>query len=84
MTLQAYYALRRLAASDCIGTEEILAWIRVHEPRTERPSGTIIRMALLAAGVPHRPPGRPTNVSKRLVTQLKQSSPFLSPRPRRA
>ncbi len=59
LVLQAYWALRRVRTPEIIGTPEIRAWIRTHEPRAERPSDTLVRVTLLAAEVPHRKMGRP-------------------------
>ncbi len=59
LALQAYWALRRVRPPDLIGTSEIHTWMRTHTPRADRPSGSLVRTTLLAAGVPHRKMGRP-------------------------
>jgi hypothetical protein len=59
LVLQSYYGLRRFHEADRIGTSEVRAWIRSREPGVERPSGSLVRSTLLAAGVPHRKEGRP-------------------------
>lgn len=59
LVLQAYWALRRVRTPDLIGTPDLRAWIRTHAPYTDRPSDTLVRVTLLAVGVPHRKPGRP-------------------------
>ena len=59
LALQAYWALRRVRTPDLIGTPDIRSWIRTHAPYADRPSDTLVRVTLLAAGVPHRKEGRP-------------------------
>lgn len=71
LILQAYYALRRTVAPERIGCGEILAWIKVHEPKEPAPSEALIRLTLSRHGIAHRAPGRPRNDSRVTV------SPFL-------
>ena len=76
LVLQAYYGLRRSHEADEIGTSEIRAWIRAREPKVERPSGSLVRMTLLASGVPHRKEGRPR---RGRLLRIVPASPPLSP-----
>lgn len=59
LILQGYYALRRARLPRDIGTRQIAAWIKEHEPEESRPSAALIQLTLKQAGVPHRLPGRP-------------------------
>jgi hypothetical protein len=63
LILQAYYGLRRTSAPREIGTREIAAWIKRHEPEEVMPSDALIQLTLTQAKVPHRLPGRPRNNS---------------------
>jgi hypothetical protein len=76
LVLQAYYGLRRFHEASGIGTAEIRAWIRAGEPNVERPSGSLVRSTLLAAGVPHRKEGRPRRGA---TLRIVPASPPLSP-----
>jgi hypothetical protein len=81
LILQGYYALRRTSMPRQIGTRQIAAWIRQHEPEESMPSDALIQLTLTQAQVPHRLPGRPRQGSAELA------SPFLllhrSPPPNR-
>lgn len=59
LILHAYYGLRCTRAPQDIGTTEIVRWIEEHQPHQTRPSPSLIRLTLVNAKVPHRPPGRP-------------------------
>ena len=59
LILQAYWALRRTRTPKDIGTAEIAAWIRAHEPDVVVPSPSLILLTLDQAPVPHRTVGRP-------------------------
>jgi hypothetical protein len=59
LILQAYYALRRIWTPRQIGTRQITAWIKQHEPEESMPSEALIQLTLTQAKVPHRLPGRP-------------------------
>lgn len=76
LILQAYYALRRVFAPNRIGCGEIVAWIKVHEPKEPVPSDALIRLTLGRHGIAHRAPGRPRNDSRVTI------SPFLPARRR--
>ena len=71
LILQGYYALRRTSTPRQIGTRQIAAWIRQHEPAESMPSDALIQLTLTQAHVPHRLPGRPRHGSTVL------GSPFL-------
>jgi hypothetical protein len=59
LILQAYYGVRRTQVPRAIGTRQITAWIRQHEPSSSLPSDALIQLTITRAKVPHRPPGRP-------------------------
>ncbi len=59
LILQAYYAVRRTCPPRDIGTRQIAAWIKQHEPDETMPSDALIQLTLTQAKVPHRLPGRP-------------------------
>jgi hypothetical protein len=67
LILQAYYALRRMFAPREIGTRQITAWIKQHEPEETMPSDALIQLTLTQAKVPHRLPGRPRKGSAALL-----------------
>lgn len=73
LILQGYYALRRTHSPRQIGTRQITAWIRQHEPEETLPSDALIQLTLTRAKVPHRRPGRPRNGS----AARPLASPFL-------
>jgi hypothetical protein len=73
LILQSYYALRRMHSPRQIGTRQITAWIRQHEPEETMPSEALIQLTLTQAKVPHRLPGRPRKGSATLAL----ASPFL-------
>jgi hypothetical protein len=59
LILQAYYGLRRIYGPRQIGTRQIAAWIKLHEPEESLPSDSLIVLTLRQAKVAHRPRGRP-------------------------
>jgi hypothetical protein len=59
LILHAYWGLRRERPSSRLGTRDIAAWIRAHEPDLPLPSDSLILLTLETAGVPRRAPGRP-------------------------
>jgi hypothetical protein len=59
LILQAYYALRRTCLPTQIGSREIAAWIKRHEPHESLPSDSLIGLTLAHAQILHRAPGRP-------------------------
>ena len=59
LILQGYYALRRTSPPHQIGTRQIAAWIKQHEPEEMMPSDALIQLTLTRAKVVHRLPGRP-------------------------
>jgi hypothetical protein len=59
LILQGYYALRRRSSPRQIGTRQIAAWLRQHEPEETMPSDALIQLTLTRANAPHRLPGRP-------------------------
>ena len=63
LILQGYYALRRTSPPRQIGTRQIAAWIKQHEPEEMMPSDALIQLTLKQAKVPHRLPGRPRKES---------------------
>jgi hypothetical protein len=75
LILQAYYGLRRIYAPTQIGTQQIAAWIKLHEPNEAFPSDALIQLTLVRAKVPHRPPGRPRRESAAPVP----APPFFPP-----
>jgi hypothetical protein len=62
LILHAYWGLRRDLPPARIGTRDIAAWIRAHEPDLPLPSASLIHLTLEAAGVSRRAPGRPSKV----------------------
>lgn len=66
LILQGYYALRRISPPRQIGTRQIAAWIKQHEPEETMPSDALIQLTLTQAKVPHRLPGRPRKNSAAL------------------
>jgi hypothetical protein len=75
LILQAYYALRRTYPPTQIGTRQIAAWIKLHEPDESFPSDSLILLTLREAKVNHRPRGRPRCDQPTPVP----APPFLSP-----
>jgi hypothetical protein len=73
LILQGYYALRRTSPPRQIGTRQIAAWIKQHEPEEMMPSDALIQLTLKQAKVPHRLPGRPRKES----AARSLTSPFL-------
>ena len=59
LILQAYYALRRSYGPTQIGTRQIVAWLKRHEPDEPLPSDSLILLTLRQAQVAHRRRGRP-------------------------
>ena len=59
LILQAYYALRRTHRPMQIGTPQITAWLKLHEPDQTLPSDSLILLTLRQARVAHRARGRP-------------------------
>jgi hypothetical protein len=59
LILQAYYALRRTYAPTQIGTPQVAAWIKLHEPDESFPSDSLILLTLRQAQIAHRARGRP-------------------------
>jgi hypothetical protein len=86
LILQAYYALRRRYAPPRIGSQEIAAWIKHHEPHESQPSIALIQLTLAHAKVPHRAPGRPRCESRVLVPAspllFRRRLLLLAPKPR--
>ena len=76
LILQSYYALRRTLPTTLIGTPQILAWIKLHEPGEPVPSDSLVLLTLRHAKVAHRPPGRPRGNRSTPVP----ASPFFLPR----
>ena len=60
LILHAYWGLRREHPPASIGTREIAAWIRAHEPDQPLPSPSLIQLTLDDAKVARRAPGRPS------------------------
>jgi hypothetical protein len=79
LILQAYYALRRTYPPTLIGTPQVAAWIKIHEPDESVPSDSLILLTFRQAKVVHRPPGRPRGDRPTPVP----SPPFFLPRRRR-
>ena len=60
LILHAYWGLRRAHPPASLGTREIAAWIRAHEPDLPLPSPSLIQLTLDDAKVARRAPGRPS------------------------
>lgn len=75
LIMQGYYALRRTYSPSLIGTRQIIAWIRQHEPGEQRPSESLVQLTLRQTGVAHRHRGRPRSDSPTL-SGPGQSPPF--------
>ena len=73
LILQAYYALRRTYGPMQIGAQQIVAWIKAHEPEESLPSESLILLTLRQANIVHRPRGRPRHDRPTQVP----GSPFL-------
>jgi hypothetical protein len=75
LILQAYYGLRRTYPPTQIGTPQIAAWIKHHEPDESFPSDSLILLTLRGAKVVHRARGRP----RRDCPTPVPAPPFLPP-----
>lgn len=75
LILQAYYALRRIYGPTQIGTRQIAAWIKHHEPDESFPSDSLILLTLRHAQITHRPRWRPRRDQPTPVP----APPFLPP-----
>ena len=62
--LGAYYSLRVEYEADQIGTREIAKYLKRQWPARDVPSESVIQRTMVAAGLPHRGPGKPSLSSR--------------------